>query len=503
MSAMIKRISASFVVLATALLVDCPAFADGFRRFDLYDGKGGATCEYFNRDAQLKWKHRQGDWVDAAGALRGTVPFAVTRVDPGSNHASWDSTALVHAVVSESTGKQLTILLKPLDDTSVSRAYFASREAADARVHPHLLITDSDGRKHMVSPLADTMLQCSTARSLGASERLTVAGNSYAVLQFDLERFATMKVSRAEIEMTAVDSVDGSASIGIYKLDVPRRDAHSPKGDGIAATHPNDAQLQDDPDVIMATGFEESDWRSAWGPQTIRGTFDIVNGAIGGQFAPLFGRALRVTIPKGENLGLDLSFSFTERTGSDPEELYFRYYLRLSNDWAPSVDGGKLPGISGTYGISGWGGRKADGSNGWSMRGQFYRQPDDANPMHAFTTVGTYAYHADMQETWGDAWPWTNGSIGLLERNRWYCIEQYVRLNVPGSADGVLRAWIDGVLAFERTDIRYRDSASIKIEKVWMNIYHGGKATPASDLQLFLDNIVIARRYIGPLAPAR
>lgn len=498
-----KRIKAALVVLAMALLIDGNAIADISRRFDLYDGKGGATCEYFNRDAQLKWKHRQGDWIDFAGTIRGPVPFATTIVDFGSSLIVWDITALTRVAIAETAGKQLTILLKMLDDASVSRVFFASREAANVRLHPRLLITDSDGRKHIVSPLADTMLQCSTARSLGTSERLTIAANSYALLQFDVERFATMHIARAQIELSTVAIIDGPANIGVFRLDPPHRDARSPDLNGIAAKHPNDGRIQDDPDVIMATGFEEEDWRTAWDPQTIRGTYDIVSSGAGDQFSPLSGRALRVTIPKGENLGLDVSYSFKEQTGAEPEELYFRYYLRLSSNWTPTIDGGKLPGISGTYGVSGWGGRKSDGSTGWSMRGQFYRQPEATNPMSALTTIGTYAYHADMQDIWGDAWPWTKDSIGLLERNRWYCIEQYVRLNVPGHADGVLRAWIDGVLAFERADIRYRDIPQLKIEKVWMNIYHGGKATPVSDLQLFIDNVVIARRYIGPVTNAR
>jgi hypothetical protein len=89
--------------------------------------------------------------------------------------------------------------------------------------------------------------------------------------------------------------------------------------------------------------------------------------------------------------------------------------------------------------------------------------------------------------------------LGLLERNRWYCIEQYFRVNTVGKRDGVMRAWIDGRLAFEQTDVRVRDLPSIRIEKIWMNVYYGGTAPAPRDLRLFIDNVVIARRYVGPM----
>ena len=40
-----------------------------------------------------------------------------------------------------------------------------------------------------------------------------------------------------------------------------------------------------------------------------------------------------------------------------------------------------LPGISGTYGIAGWGGRKSDGTDGWSARGAFSQTIPAGNPL--------------------------------------------------------------------------------------------------------------------------
>jgi hypothetical protein len=143
--------------------------------------------------------------------------------------------------------------------------------------------------------------------------------------------------------------------------------------------------------------------------------------------------------------------------------------------------------------------RKSDGSNGWSARGAFFRQA--ASGSEAFTAlrgIGSYAYLADLKGDSGSVWGWGLGRTGLLQKNRWYSVEQQVKLNTPGSSDGELRAWIDGHLVFERTGLRFRDVPTLKIESLWMNVYHGGTAKAPTDLTLFIDNLVIARRYIGP-----
>ena len=52
---------------------------------------------------------------------------------------------------------------------------------------------------------------------------------------------------------------------------------------------------------------------------------------------------------------------------------------------------------------------------------------------------------------------------------------------------------------FEKTDVRVRDVPRIRIEQIWMNVYYGGTETAASELHLFIDNVVVARDYIGPM----
>jgi YVTN family beta-propeller protein len=251
-------------------------------------------------------------------------------------------------------------------------------------------------------------------------------------------------------------------------------------------------------DVLLICDFEsDQQWWRAWGARREPVNTKLVQGeqALGG-----VGRSLQVTVPRGEHTGTSFAFKFRERRGSEPEEIYFRYYLKFDADWKHATSGGKLPGISGTYGRAGWGGRPVNGRDGWSARGLYETRSGGDS-----TAIGFYCYHADMRGRYGDNWRFEP----RLAHGRWYCIEQYCRLNTPGrdggrgQNDGILRGWIDGKLAFEKTDIRFRDAEALKIEEVWCNVYHGGATpVPEEDIHLYLDNLVIARQPIAPLAAA-
>lgn len=89
------------------------------------------------------------------------------------------------------------------------------------------------------------------------------------------------------------------------------------------------------------------------------------------------------------------------------------------------------------------------------------RVPED-RPSAGPQPIGTYCCHAGRRSRFGRIWIWSREQRGSLEKNRWCCSEQYVNLNTPGEKNGILRARADG--------------------------------RPA-----FIDNAVIARRYVGPM----
>jgi hypothetical protein len=465
----------------------------------LYDGTDGATCQYFNYGARIPWLHQRGDWVDVNGRSQGESPFARTVIEDTHKIRAieWDVTALTQSWLSgevENSG----LLLDTVKGTSSGTILFFSKEANPVDQRPRIVLTlAAPTETRTVVAAADTTLDCSTVISLGAREQIHVGGDTRSVLQFDLTALKGRRVTRAVLQLTTTTEQFGAATVGVFRVDAPVKQATAPRQAGIAAAYPRDQGIEKDPDVIMASGFEAPLWRSDWSYVSVTSHVERVDRDDERRFEPFIGHALRVAIRRGDNLGLDMGFNFKDKLGYEPEEMYFRYYLRFGEDWIPSVDGGKLPGFAATYGRAGWGGRKSNGSEGWSMRGLFHRAMSEDNPLYGRTAVGSYAYHAETDDFWGDEWNWTNNGVGVLERNRWYCIEQYVKVNTPGVKDGIVRAWIDGKLAFDKTDVHVRDVSSIKIEKLWMNVYHGGTARAAQDLHLYLDNVVIARRQIG------
>ena len=109
-----------------------------------------------------------------------------------------------------------------------------------------------------------------------------------------------------------------------------------------------------------------------------------------------------------------------------------------------------MPGISGTYGRAGWGGRRTNGTKGWSARGAFFQSIPEGNPLAGTHPIGTYCYHADQKGSYGDTWLWQKGYRGFLQKNRWYAVEQYLKMNTPGKKDGIY----ENAKRFLKTDIR-------------------------------------------------
>jgi hypothetical protein len=288
----------------------------------------------------------------------------------------------------------------------------------------------------------------------------------------------------------------------VYRLATPWSQPFEKPPTGLASKYRADLGITSDPAVLFADRLERArlggDWHLA---QMVQAR--VVRTGVEPALVPSEPRySLRVTIPRGENLGLDLRFDFLRNRQQEPQEVYLRYYLRVDPEWVNSADSGKLPGFGGTYGRAGWGGRPWDGLQGWSARGAFGKPASAGHPAERRLPLGNYVYHAGNRSPFGDMYLWGGlGGAGFIEAQRWYCIEQHIRLNTPGRADGLLRAWVDGQPVFERHDFRLRDSAALRIENIWMDVYMGGTKPALRDMTLHIDHVVVARRYIGPMPP--
>ncbi len=465
------------------------------------DDTVGATCENYLLMGKFPWEKPMGDWVDKAGTLYGNQPYATqdVKAQQGRQLIEFNVTPLVEQWLSASQPNQ-GMLLRSLPGPLSGVVEFLSKESPDLSGRPMLKLQWKDGSRSRLSPAADTFLDCTSLSSLGSRPEIKVSTKQNALLRFDLP---PTKGSLQEATLYLASNVQygSGGKIGVFRVQTPFERASNEVQQGLAHKYPRDQGIEKDPDVVFAHGFESKLWMTEWSDWSLRSEASAVEEDSQRLFVPLSGKALRVTLLKGKNLGLDLRYQFAKDGKPEPEEIFFRYYLRFADDWNPSLDGGKMPGISGTYGRAGWGMRKTDGYNGWSARGGFFARPAEAKHMRNLTALNSYSYHADIHDASGDIWAWGKGPAALLENNRWYAVEQYLKLNTPGIKDGVMRAWINGKLVMDKTNIRFRNTPELKIETIWLDVYHGGISPSPHDMSLYIDNVVIARKYIGPLKP--
>ncbi|MCB1922378.1 MAG: DNRLRE domain-containing protein [Gammaproteobacteria bacterium] len=476
------------VVLATTTAIDAAEFTDD---------NNGMRCAYYNSGFKLQWRQRGGDWSDAAGVAYGDTPYAVAAVQNQRNKMQaidWDVTELVRYWQNggETPGG---FYLRKLSQDAKSSAQFRSRNFKDSAAHPSLVIEWADGRTTHLQATADSTMTCTSVGALGEGNRITVGEQASIALVFPFVPEPGAVVRRARLQLHSHKQYGPATEVGVFRLTIPADTEQDPQA-GFAARFPRDEGIYQHPAVVFATGFESSDWYEEWSASREPASAEPVSEDAANHFAPLSGKALRVTIEQGKKGGLNLLYRFREKTGAEPDAMHFRYYVRLGESWKPLVSG-KMPGFAGTYNRAGWGGRRSDGVNGWSARGAYKVASSAQGDAYA---LGSYIYHADSSTKFGDLVGWNLGNTGLIEKNRWYSVEQYVRLNTPGKADGEVKAWLDGVLVYQRRGLRFRDIPDLHIETLWMNVYHGGVDAAPSDLNLFIDNVVIAREYIGPAA---
>lgn len=465
------------------------------------DREDGLSCAFVDVGLLIPWPGSRPNWTDADGRANGPRPFATDRAEAsdGQRVRRIDVSRLV---ADGWSGKLSTegFLLRLEEGFIVD---FHGREAHDVVLRPQLLLRNRDGRERYVEAAADVTLDCSTYRGLGRAPTLSARRDTWVALRFDMaaasRALGGMPVSAQLILVRTPESRPGSYRMNVYALRLPFGRPQPKREDGIARRYPADRGIGGDADVLFADAFDSRFLVGQWSVG-MKADFDLVDEDARNGFEPLGGRALRVTIPRDKALGLDLRYRFRERHGSEPGDVYFRYYLRLAPSWLRASEGGKLPGLAGTYGKVGWGGRGWDGQKGWSARGGYSTPLPPGHPAHGKTALSSYVYHSQAT-AYGDGMGWIgSGFIGLIEPNRWYCLEQRVRLNTPGQDDGLLQAWIDGRPVLDRQGLRFRDVDAVRIEEVWMNFFHGGTRLAPADMHAYVDHVVIARRYIGPLA---
>lgn len=243
------------------------------------------------------------------------------------------------------------------------------------------------------------------------------------------------------------------------------------------------------------------------------------------------------------------------------QDVYARYYLKLSPNFDPegygvktgerSGGGGKFPGLadatngaSGTPSIQCGNGGEApvNGTECWSARTTFqlcqvtyngvYNGCAQAGNVNASTRFGFYPYMYDGSPVgirftsaywdddgrgnadgpcdatygFGGGKNYTNvppfcgiGNMGL-DNDRWYEVEIHTKMNDPGVANGILEGWLDGVLRYRKTNVNYRNPGhnNIGVRQFWLDIFTGGTGVGMKeDMYVLFDQMVVATQRIG------
>lgn len=253
-------------------------------------------------------------------------------------------------------------------------------------------------------------------------------------------------------------------------------------------------------DIVFYGGFEgdfaNAAWKSAWGiPWDNRASeAQILTGGDGfvGE------RTLRVDYPAGgygpNASGMQAPIQFQSISGMPRQtfdSLYLRYYVRFENGFDFKL-GGKLPGLMGgddSYRRSG--GNQPDGTNGWTMR--FMWRAGGEAVVYAYLPPGTY-----KEGDWG-----TDIRINRhFQPGTWHCIEQFVKVNTPGQANGKLYVWFDGERALALDDVTYLTvlNDAGRVGGIYFSTFHGGNSAdwaPSVTSYARFDGFVAATKRIG------
>lgn len=284
--------------------------------------------------------------------------------------------------------------------------------------------------------------------------------------------------------------------------------ASLPAVEGLATLYPGDVGLARDPAVLFADDFESGDMKK-WDERRGR--------VVMSDTAPHSGQwSVHLPMERGQNHGGDAIKWFSP--GADT--VYARFYVKFSADYQYTHH---FVWLLATH-----------PKNKWSGFGKAGKQPDGTyystamEPWFAWGKnpppgeVNLYSYFLDMKPDpkmpgtyWGNAFFPPGPGAGeaasthrvLPALDRWQCWEFMLQANTaPDQADGRQAMWLDGQLVGQFSGIRWRNDPLLAVNCLWLEHYGYDPGDPTKrywkDHQsVWFDDVVVARRYIGPMIP--
>lgn len=423
----------------------------------------------------LAWTHKGGDWADADGVLQGGNAFAETQLGRGqTGEVSLDLTTLAQQ------GRLMEIRLHALDAGTTVQFHARSSGAP-----PALEVDYADGSRARVTPVAEVAIDPSTVYMLVHKPLFVVDRNRAAYLRFELD---DAPVAKASLSLTVAKAWE-SGRVGVMRFAheyIPQPASLAPWGGKRLFS----SQAFDDAPPYLRKQMQDLD--------RLKQLSIVKDG----------GQAMEIALdPRQHNVVSAVVGIWPEAT-----EAWMRYKIKFLAGAERSVhENCKLPGFrtaslpddaplmsssgrpfpAGTCGtlLAGNGRRKVHGNDGWSNRGDNATPRRAPHPLAGRWPMFSYCYHPDQRDDSGDPLQWSEYGYGTLEPERWYTIDQRLRVNTPGQHDGHIEARIDGKLAYLRTTMRFRDpppyllsnlgvQTELAIRGMWVCAYHGGRQLP-------------------------
>lgn len=190
---------------------------------------------------------------------------------------------------------------------------------------------------------------------------------------------------------------------------------------------------------------------------------------------------LNVVFPAQKFRPQESGFNFSALLPPADEKI-ISYEVKIPDGFS-FVKGGKLPGLCG--GVEATGGRKATGTNGFSVRPMWRRGGK----------LVSYVYHVDQKTRYGDDFGWEVAATNLtLSSAKWHQVEINVRLNTPGEKNGTVGVKFDGVTVFSKEDFNFRLTNAFQIDRLCFNTFFGGNDkswAPSTDQTMQIRNLVV------------
>ena len=237
--------------------------------------------------------------------------------------------------------------------------------------------------------------------------------------------------------------------------------------------------------------------------------FEYDNNA--GDFVPVEGVGLdesigmRVIFQAGEQTsgGFKLAFGRNPnsymnkgiRSTEDFREIYYRMYLKMQDGWVGSP--AKLSRATCFSSASDW--SQAMIAHLWS--GGYALRVDPVRCVDLATSlVKCVGYNDFGNMDWIGAVNGITQIFDSMHNDIWFCVEAHVRLNDPGTSNGVQEFWIDGQLEAVSDNLNFVSSyTDYAINAVLFENYWNSGSPQLQER--YFDNIVVSTQPIGPWDP--